>query len=272
VILHELISGRRLFSRNTDVEIVHAVLEADIPRPSEVSRGVEIPRSLENVCMRALARNPDERFQTAAGFRAALHAAMRDLSPSLDLRDRVAELATAHAAEREDRKPPPPPQTATLPEVPWVMRNPLVASESDLEVEIDVLDAQRARSRAPRTTHIRLPLVSSRPWAAIGLALVLALASFGVLFAIPSRPGLPTVAPVSAEADVPIELRFESSPVGAEVRVGERVVGHTPTFLEVPRGTEALPVHVSLAGYADVDHTVVPDRPRTLRVYLHSLE
>jgi len=59
----ELLTGKRLFRRNTDVETLRAVVDAVIPPPSELRPG--IPKELDDIVIKALARNPDDRFPTA---------------------------------------------------------------------------------------------------------------------------------------------------------------------------------------------------------------
>ncbi len=59
----ELLTGKRLFRRNTDVETLRAVVDAVIPPPSELRPG--IPKELDDIVIKALARNPEDRFPTA---------------------------------------------------------------------------------------------------------------------------------------------------------------------------------------------------------------
>ena len=63
VVLWELLTGKRLFHREREVDTMRAVLSAPIPAPSSVRAG--IPRVLDAVALRALSRNPAHRFTTA---------------------------------------------------------------------------------------------------------------------------------------------------------------------------------------------------------------
>jgi len=70
VVLYEMLTGRAPFE--ADSAIAEATLRLmEAPTPPGALRG-GIPRELEAVVMKALARDPDERFQTAAEMRAAL--------------------------------------------------------------------------------------------------------------------------------------------------------------------------------------------------------
>src|ERR687895_1742963 len=63
VVLYELLTGTVPFTGDTPVEIAMKHL-SDTPRPPSALR-TEIPPDLDMVVLRALAKNPDDRFQTA---------------------------------------------------------------------------------------------------------------------------------------------------------------------------------------------------------------
>ncbi|HEY0711540.1 MAG TPA: serine/threonine-protein kinase, partial [Polyangia bacterium] len=71
ILLWELSCGRRLFVRADDFRTMNALLLDPIPLPSSVAA---VAPELESIIMRALSRNPDERFQTADELRIALDA------------------------------------------------------------------------------------------------------------------------------------------------------------------------------------------------------
>jgi eukaryotic-like serine/threonine-protein kinase len=64
IVLWEALTGERLFQAETSEASKRAVLERHIPRPSDV--GYRPPRGLDRVCLRALARDPAERYPDAA--------------------------------------------------------------------------------------------------------------------------------------------------------------------------------------------------------------
>jgi serine/threonine-protein kinase len=70
ICLHELLTGERLFRRDTDMQTLNAVATAPIPRPSELASGVS--RGLDAVAMKALERDPEQRFQSGGELRDAL--------------------------------------------------------------------------------------------------------------------------------------------------------------------------------------------------------
>jgi serine/threonine protein kinase len=107
VVLYEMLTGRVPFVGDTEVAIAWQHVHEAPPRPCELQASV--PEALEAVVLRALAKDPSERFQTAAGFAAALRAAPEtepggDAEPEAE--ERVASLAAAAAV--------PAPQAAAL--------------------------------------------------------------------------------------------------------------------------------------------------------------
>jgi serine/threonine protein kinase len=78
ILLYEMLIGRVPFESNSDYELMRAQIE-EPPRPPR-DLAPHIPLQIERAIMRALAKKPEARFQSAAEFRAALLSA---LSPSL---------------------------------------------------------------------------------------------------------------------------------------------------------------------------------------------
>jgi eukaryotic-like serine/threonine-protein kinase len=72
IIMFELLSGTRLFQRSTALATYRAVAEEPIARLDEHG---DIPQDLANVCAKALARAPEDRYPTTLAFRKALSAA-----------------------------------------------------------------------------------------------------------------------------------------------------------------------------------------------------
>jgi hypothetical protein len=69
VLLHELLAGRRLFTVNSPGAMA-MVREARIPAPSSINPAV--PASLDAICLRALAREPGDRFRDGQEMAEAL--------------------------------------------------------------------------------------------------------------------------------------------------------------------------------------------------------
>ena len=92
-VLWELLTLRRLFLRDTDVNTMYAVLSSEIAPPSDYRE--DIPEELDEIVLKALRRNPDERWQTARDMGTALRrflANQEDLVGPAELADWMAEL------------------------------------------------------------------------------------------------------------------------------------------------------------------------------------
>lgn len=69
-VFYELLTNTRLFKRESEIATLKAVVGAKIIPPSEVVPG--IPKALDAVVLKALARNRDERFATAGDMQLAI--------------------------------------------------------------------------------------------------------------------------------------------------------------------------------------------------------
>lgn len=76
VVAFELLTGERPFS--ADSPTAEAAAHVNAPVPSISTRRSELPRTLDPVFERALAKDPHQRFETCADFVAALRAAFAD--------------------------------------------------------------------------------------------------------------------------------------------------------------------------------------------------
>ena len=64
-VLYEILAGQTTFTGDNVNEILEQVKHNDPPRPSEVALDRDIPPQLEEICMKCIAKNPDERIQSA---------------------------------------------------------------------------------------------------------------------------------------------------------------------------------------------------------------
>jgi eukaryotic-like serine/threonine-protein kinase len=81
VVLWEVLTGRRLYRRETELATMRAILDDAIPRPSQVA---VVPPELDAVVMRALRKHRDARFASAHEMASALERyafSTKDFSP-----------------------------------------------------------------------------------------------------------------------------------------------------------------------------------------------
>ena len=79
-VLYEMLTGSPLFQGETDMSVLESVREGDVATPS--SRGAEVPRRVDQIVLKALAKNPQERYQNASEFEKDLHAVLYTYQPS----------------------------------------------------------------------------------------------------------------------------------------------------------------------------------------------
>ena len=70
IVLHELLTGRRLFKADSDVQTLARVRECIVPPPSRLNP--QLPAGLDQIVLKSLAKDPKDRFRTAQEFRLAL--------------------------------------------------------------------------------------------------------------------------------------------------------------------------------------------------------
>ena len=80
VVLHELLTGDRLFRGDTDIQVLEKVRNADLSPPSR--RNPEVPRNLDNVVLRALAKDPDDRYANASDLLRDLDSVLYSYTPA----------------------------------------------------------------------------------------------------------------------------------------------------------------------------------------------
>jgi WD40 repeat protein len=66
VILYELLAGRAPYEGSSDVDVLRQAVEGNLTPPRHYRP--ELPRDLEAICLKAMARVPDNRYRTAIDF------------------------------------------------------------------------------------------------------------------------------------------------------------------------------------------------------------
>lgn len=70
--LWEIFAGRPMLEGEDIQNLLHQVKNVVPPRPSAVAPDRQIPKQLEDLCMRCIAKDPDERIATARRLVSAL--------------------------------------------------------------------------------------------------------------------------------------------------------------------------------------------------------
>ena len=104
IILHEMLTGRRLFKTDSDVKTLEKIKAGDIQPPSSLNPAV--PSRLDDIVMRALATNKGDRFEDARALQTALLEFMYPATPDLtreNLGHFLTELFSAEIRGERDR-------------------------------------------------------------------------------------------------------------------------------------------------------------------------
>jgi serine/threonine protein kinase len=117
VLLHECLSGRRLFKGVHDMQTVAMVRQMKIAAPSTLNR--EVPPELDEICLKALARNPDERYQSGEELAAALDRVVHQFDWGTErMVTLMRSLFPEEISHTPTRTRPSSPSRPTVPEVP----------------------------------------------------------------------------------------------------------------------------------------------------------
>jgi serine/threonine-protein kinase len=115
VVLWEMLTGRRLFKGETEMETMRRIVEDAVVPPSTF---VPDAAPLDAIVMRGLSRDPSKRFATALEMAREISRALTP-APRLEIADWVGELARPSIERRSEllramRRGDPPPFAATL--------------------------------------------------------------------------------------------------------------------------------------------------------------
>jgi serine/threonine-protein kinase len=192
VVMWEMLTGRRLFKSRDELQLMAEVRACNVPPPSTVNG--DIPPALERVVMRALAREPEHRYQHANEICVELAPLLFDLRWGADETAAFLREAVPPVSESIESGP----STAPAED----------GDEAGAPVERPTaFDRPSARRRAARRALL-LPL---------GAALVSLVVISIVLFARSRRGDAPVAQAASPPAVAPVAAPFVVAPVGAPV-------------------------------------------------------
>jgi len=247
-------SGKKLWHDVPEGDVMRALVSGQIPKPSE-KRPVD-PR-LENIIMRALAPDANNRYPTALALRLELDRFLADTSPNTSMRDVSELMLRVFDGQREARKrqihlaltaaisepPPPMPEGIDPParSSTGMLTNPLLA--------------------APRKSQMLWIVLAAV------LAAVLAVGGTFAYFAWRGRhTPAPAKEPLASASQ--IQLRISAEPAGATLSVDGRVLEANPATLTVPADSLKHEVRAMLAGYEAYSEAVAFERDLSLSIML----
>jgi serine/threonine protein kinase len=102
VMIWEAVAGQQIWKGLTDAQVMHQVLNREVPSPRTVRP--EVSERLEQICMKALSSEPDGRYATAAELEAELEGALDDLGSRVTHRSLGKTVSELFAEERKQTK------------------------------------------------------------------------------------------------------------------------------------------------------------------------
>jgi eukaryotic-like serine/threonine-protein kinase len=221
-VLYELTTNTKAFKRATEHLTFLAICEEPIVLPSRVVENY--PRSLEPVVMRALSKDPKKRYPTALEMRQALVAALREIEPTGDARQSLAELMRREFAERIREKRE---LVRLLGSGETLSRIP----EAEVDELVELPGVTEMVSAAHTVQTVRRP---SRSWVWM-VAIVVLIASGVTLTLVLRAPTTPVVAADLPPAASPVPAVSASVTPGPSPSVAASVPAPAPPRV-TPRG------------------------------------
>lgn len=278
ILLWELLTGRHLFEGATR-EAFAQIFFRQIPPPSTVA--ADVPRDLDAVTMRLLAREKDARYATAED-------AIEDLTRCADaprngrgelallLVERFPDVRRSRPAPGRASQPPgrisqpparmsQPPGQVTLRETPpheiSTLRVPPPAAATHT-----TLGGAASQSMATQRLRRTIPILAALFF---GVAV---LTGVGIYFttrkgprnpeaAVAPQPDAPPLPPPSIDAIPETTLTITTDPVGAAVHVDGTDRGNAPVSVRLPKG-RSVTISVQREGYAPTQQTVLLDHDK----------
>jgi serine/threonine-protein kinase len=160
VILYELVTGRVPFDADTPLAVIHRHIHDPLPLPS-VARS-DLPEVLERVILKALAKEPEDRFQSASEMVESVDRALA-LVPepeTIPVGPEAVEVSDIRAQATELWEAEPTPGAAAVP--PIAEEPPREPEEAEPEpVEVEPVAADVGEEPAPEVAA--LPAVAMEP-------------------------------------------------------------------------------------------------------------
>jgi eukaryotic-like serine/threonine-protein kinase len=236
VILHELLAGRRLFKAENDLKTLARVGSLEIEPPSK--NNPEVPAALDAICMKALQRDPDLRYQSGAEMADELEAV------AAQLRWNTGSLG---ALMRELFPEGPRFKDGAAGEEVVDDSGPTMGEEDDEKTN----DSASLPGKKPAWR------ASPAMWGGAAAAL-LATVILTIVLSRPTRAVPPPPAVVSTQPET-VVVNIRSLPSGSEVFVDGETRGRTPVSLAVPRSERPLHVSVRRPGYQLYETLITPE-------------
>jgi serine/threonine-protein kinase len=282
IVLHELLTGRRLFKSTNEFNSAKLVLESVVPLPSSVNP--EVPASVDPIVMRALDRNVNERYQTAGQMAEDLDKALFEMrappgGPRKLLVSLFPQVLTRTGEVHLNFTPTPPGDGNAIPSPAAMgLSSKVTTALPGGALEVDLGDlAPAGRGRRGVRRWLGLGFVAGAIVAVVMLVQGPRKAPAPEVSVAPAaaqtaEPALNNAdpAPPAAAAKPVVQLSFDSTPQDSRVTREDsgEVVGRTPLTITLPQGSAVISFKVEKDGFAPAIYKVIPDLAKAVHVEL----
>jgi serine/threonine protein kinase len=303
VMLWEASTGRRLWAGMRDVTVMQRVLDGVIPTPRSVAPNV--PEEIERICMKALSRDCEARYATAALLRADIDRFLKTSTPPVDARDSGKFIADMFVDERQKvrsiieahlAKPPENAEILTRDDFGGALGAGGADSQRpslrDAEIEsVQNVSAtppygtgvRRTSSRAFGSSRRRTLALSSAALVAVAAALGIARGrrpaetvpsatvppgSYAPVAATSASPGASAVSPQGLE----VRVHLASPQAGARFFLDDEPLPGNPANVWRKSDSRLHPIRVEARGYVPQQVEVRIERDLTLELSLKPME
>ncbi len=213
ILIHEMLTGRRLFKTDSDIKTLEKIKAVDIEPPS--TRNPRVPRRLDEIVMKALSQDPANRYRDAKEMQTALAQFLYPATPSLTA-DQLAvfmqELFREEINEERQRL-----QEGTR------IATTLNDQVAELEVNEDWAGEAGSSTTIQQLPPSRLPIV---------IAVIAVIALLGVVAWSLTRPPKTERIEVATEAQFgSLQVRIRPEGTAATFFLNEQKVGEGDTVL-----------------------------------------
>lgn len=247
IMLFELTTGRRLFKAKSEFETLKLICERDYPLPSQIRSGY--PPGLEKIVMKALTKDPEQRYQSARDMQSDLESFVREeriAVSAVSLANWMKMLFEEQIAEQKE-------VLQDVKKLADVIASQRSITETDMYVGTTTGAATISGTDVSGVAAAKQK--SGRRWMAIAVAAI-ALAGAALVVGMNKKPVEPVVSapppPPSPAEEKRGKISVKTSPDGAYIRVAGELVGkRTPAVVDkLPLGIE-LELKVSKEGFED---------------------
>jgi serine/threonine-protein kinase len=278
VLLWEAAARARRFPKLPEVNILSKLIAREPPEPPLAER-FGLPPEVDEVCMRALAADPSERFGSAADFRAALEELFGWMGRSVSTED-VGRYLTEHFADDRarlqaliEKKTRESDEGADITVASLISMN----ESGSLSLASANRPKQDTLSGADQDTRLDAvasgrpePRRSLKPWLAVSAGLA-ALAGVGLWLAWPSSaPEGPTPAAEVAPR-APVTVRVSAAPAAAKLYWDGRLLDGNPYSETREPSQDTITLRAEAEGHASQSAIISLDADRNVAFKLESL-